>query len=71
MKYNKYRVQHMSRGKCCVELHNKKTKIILDMDNLRSEKTRQEKRREKLNLSKENLVESINEKAEVLVIKLG
>ena len=53
-----------------LELHNKKTKIILDIDDLKSEKTRQEKRREKLNLSKENLVESINERAEVLVINL-
>jgi|TARA_B100002003_G_C14105407_1_gene531699 hypothetical protein len=53
-----------------IELHSKKTKVILDIGNLKNEKTMQEKRQEKLKLSKEDLIESIKERAEILVIKL-
>ncbi len=52
------------------ELHIKKTKIILDIGNLKSEKTKQEKRREKLKFLKDNLVEGINEKADIIILNI-
>ena len=44
------------------ELYSQTTKIILDIGNLKNEKARQEKRRDRLKIMKEDLVKSVEEK---------
>jgi len=52
------------------ELHSKIIRIITEIDNLKNLKTKEEKRREKLNSSKEDIIKSIKEEFEKIGVEI-